>query len=105
MVQPAPTLEGTWSLIGYSDHGVAATASGTATFGPDGNFTITGTLTFPGEPTDTLDVSGSWSMSGSTVTLTTDDGTGEWAVGFSGAEATLTRAGPDPATVIRLRRI
>lgn len=99
-----PTLEGNWNLVGFSDHGTAAIASGTAMFEPDGNFAILGEITFPGEPTDTLDLSGTWTMTADRVTLTTADGTGEWIVIFSEDEATLTLAGPVPTNVIQLRR-
>jgi hypothetical protein len=101
---PGQTLEGSWDLIGYADHGVWAATTGTATFGVDGDFTVAGTLTFPDEPVDTLFVSGTWSMSGDRAVLTTGDGSGEWAVTFSGKEATLRLVGPDPTNVIRLRR-
>jgi hypothetical protein len=99
-----PTLEGAWSLIGYADHGVVATASGTATFGSDGSFAILGEITFPDEPMDSLTVSGTWSMQGDRATLTTPDGSGEWVVSFSGTEATLSLVGPDPTNTIHLRR-
>lgn len=98
------TLEGNWNLTGFSDHGVAATATGDAVFGEDGNFTILGEITFPGEPVDTLDLVGTWSMTGDRVTLTTESGTGEWIVDFSGRDATLTLVGPLPTNVIQLRR-
>jgi hypothetical protein len=101
---PGQTLEGSWDLIGYADHGVWAATSGTATFGADGGFVVAGTVTFPGEPADTLALSGIWSMSGDRAVLTTTDGSGEWVVGFSGPEATLTLMGPGPSNVIRLRR-
>ena len=100
----AGTLEGNWLLIGFSDHGVEAATTGTARFDPDGNFAILGEITFPDEPMDTLDVSGTWAMTGDRVLLTTPDGTGEWEVSFSGMEATLTGEGPEPASAIRLRR-
>jgi hypothetical protein len=101
---PGQKLEGSWDLIGYADHGVWAATSGAATFGADGDFLVAGTVTFPGEPVDTLDLSGTWSTSGDHATLTTTEGSGEWTVGFSGEEATLTLIGPDPSNVIRLRR-
>ena len=98
------TLEGNWYLTGFSDHGVAAIATGDAVFGSDGNFTILAEITFPDEPVDTLDLAGTWAMNGDRVTLTTESGAGEWIVDFSGIEATLTLVGPLPTNVIRLRR-
>ena len=98
------TLEGNWNLIGFSDHGTEAAASGTAIFEPDGNFAILGEITFPGEPMDTLDISGTWTMAGDRATLTTADGTGEWIVAFFEADVTLTLVGPAPTNVIQLRR-
>ncbi len=102
--RPEPTLEGAWSLIGYSDHGVPATTSGTATFGSDGTFAMTGEITFPDEPVDSLNLTGTWSMSGDKVTLVTANHSGEWIVSFAGADATLEEVGPAPTVVIRLRR-
>jgi len=101
---PGQTLAGVWDLIGYADHGVWATASGSATFGADGHFMVAGAVTFPGEPVDTLTLGGAWSMNGDHAILTTSDGSGEWALSFSGLEATLTLIGPDPSNVIQLRR-
>jgi hypothetical protein len=98
------TLAGVWDLVGYSDHGVAAATIGTATFVAAGSFTIRGEVTFPGEPADSLNLAGTWSMTGNQVTLTTPGGTGDWAVQFSELEATLTRIGPAPASTIQLRR-
>ena len=101
---PGEALEGVWDLVGYSEHGVTATASGTAAFGGDGNFSIAGVVTFPGEPPDPLAVGGTWSPTPDGVLLTTTEGTGEWTVRIAGTDATLTRVGPEPRSVIRLRR-
>jgi hypothetical protein len=65
---------------------------------------MTGEVTFPGEPPDTLHATGTWSMNADRATLTTSEGTAEWAVNFAGAEATLTMLGPQPTNVIRLRK-
>ena len=73
---PAQKLMGTWDIMGYSDHGIAGATTGSATFGDDGTFAVLGTVTYPGEPVDSLDVSGTYQVSWMTVTLTTPDGTG-----------------------------
>ncbi len=96
------SLAGVWDLIGYSDHGVWATAIGSVEFGSDGDFSVAGEITYPGEPAETLNTSGSWSMNGDRVVLATIDGSGEWEVEFSDIEVTLTLVGPDPTNVIRL---
>jgi len=103
-IRPTPTLEGTWDLVGYTDHGVAGATTGSATFRGNGTFDILGTVTYPGEPVDSLDVSGTYQVVAKTVTLTTPDGTGTWALMFSGEQCDLTRIGSDPPTVIMLKR-
>jgi hypothetical protein len=100
----APSLAGVWSLASYADHGVVATTSGTATFDTDGSFAITGELTYPGEPADSLLVHGNWSMTGNRVVLTTGEGSGTWVVNFAASEATLVLEGPAPTNVIHLHR-
>jgi len=54
---PRPTLEGAWDLTAYADHGASGVTTGTASFEHDGTFAILGTVTYPGEPVDSLDVS------------------------------------------------
>lgn len=102
--RPSPTLEGTWDLVGYTDHGVAGVTTGTSTFRHDSTFVILGTVTYPGEPVDSLDVSGTYQVVAMTVTLTTPDGTGPWSLAFSGDRVVLTRIGADPPTRIKLKR-
>jgi hypothetical protein len=101
---PSSSLVGSWELIGYSDGTVAESTTGTAVFRPDGSFTITGSITYPGEPTEPIDVAGTYSQQGSVVRLTTGAGDGMWQVAFAGADVTLTLQGQSPATFIRLRR-
>jgi hypothetical protein len=96
------SLAGVWDFIEYSDHGVWATASGSVEFGADGDLMVAGEITYPGEPVESLTTSGSWSMNGDRVVLATTDGSGEWDIEFSDAEATLTLVGPVPTNVIRL---
>ena len=62
--QPSQTLEGAWNLIGYSDHGVSGVTTGSVTFRDDSKFVVSGTVTYPGEPTDALDVSGTYEIMG-----------------------------------------
>jgi len=101
---PVQSLEGTWNLIGYSDHGVSGVTTGTVTFGSDGHFVVDGTVTYPGEPTDALDVTGAYEVHGSTVSLVTSDGTGTWSVAFSGDRAVLSLVGSDPPTTMTLEK-
>lgn len=103
-VGPAADLTGTWDLIGYSDHGVAATASGTVVFGEDGVFSVVGSLTYPGEAPELLDVSGTWSPTPTGVLLYTSTGSDEWTVETAGLLATLTRIEPEPQDVMQLYR-
>jgi hypothetical protein len=101
---PAGDLAGSWLLVGYTDAGVPAAASGTATFLSVGTFTIEGTLTFPGEPPDPIQAEGTWSADGDVIVLTTGGQTGRWAYSASGEEVTLTLEGSQPATTMTLRR-
>lgn len=101
---PSDALPGTWDLIGFSDDGIAAQTTGTVEFGTDGTFEVDGTITFQGEPTEQLVLTGSWSADAAAVTLTTTDGTGVWTMEFSGNEVLLTLDETPPANTIRLRR-
>lgn len=98
------TLVGQWDLVGFSDHGVSGVTTGTASFLDNGTFSILGTVTYPGEPTDTLEVYGSYEVNENIVTLTTTAGSGDWAMTFSGDQVVLTRLGVDPASTMTLRR-
>ena len=101
---PVPTLEGTWDLVGYVDHGVSAVATGTAEFATDGTFMMSGTVTFPGEPVDTVDVTGTWQQDGDRVTITTIDGSGVWQMTEQAATVTLTLVDVIPPARIILAR-
>ena len=101
---PSPPLTGTWDLIGFTDMGISAVTTGTCEFRPDGTFDINGTITFPGEPTESLVIAGSYVQSGTTVVLTIGAQTGNWTLTSSGNEVTLTEDEPPPANTITLRR-
>ncbi|MBN1504752.1 MAG: hypothetical protein JW952_06815 [Candidatus Eisenbacteria bacterium] len=98
------TLEGTWDLVGYSDHGVSGVTTGTASFLDNGTFSVVGTVTYPSEPADTVGMYGTYEVNDNIVTLTTTEGSGDWALSFSTDQVVLTRLGVDPATVITLKR-
>jgi hypothetical protein len=98
------TLQGLWDLVGYSDHGVSGVTTGTADFLDNGTFSILGTVTFPGEPTDTLEVYGTYDVNANIVTLTTTEGSGDWSMAFSGDKVVLTLLGSDPATRMTLKK-
>lgn len=102
--RPHQTLEGTWDLIGFSDHGVSGVTTGSATFLPDGTFGILGTVTYPGETTDSLNTAGTYHVVGAAVTLTTTEGTGTWSLAFSEDQVVLTSADGDPPSTMTLRR-
>jgi hypothetical protein len=101
---PYRTLEGTWDLVGYSDHGVVGVTTGSSTFRDDGTFVILGTVTYPGEPVDSLDVSGTYQVAAGAAKLTTVDGTSTWSLVFSGDQVLLTLIGSEPPTRMTLKR-
>ncbi len=101
---PSRGLEGVWNLLGYTNHGVSGITTGSATFGHDGAFVIEGTVTYPGEPTDTLDVSGTYRIEGGNVVLTTPTEAGSWSVSFLGDRAVLSLVGAVPPTTITLQK-
>lgn len=102
--QPTQKLEGTWTLVGYSDQGVAGTTTGTVIFKQDGTFTMTGTVTYPGEPTDFIDNTGTYDFTGKTVVLTVLGEAATWNITFSGNRAILTLVGSSPPTTMTLER-
>jgi len=101
---PSTSLVGTWDLVGFTDMGVNAVTTGTCIFRPDGTFSINGTVTFPGEPTDPLVMDGTYLQNGNSVALTIAAQTGNWTISASGAELALTEIEPPPANTITLRR-
>jgi len=102
--RPSQELEGVWGLIGYSDHGVAGVTTGTVTFGSDGRFAINGSVTYPGEPTDEIDVSGTYQIVGKTVVLSVLDDSATWSVAYSGDQVVLSLVGSVPPTTMTLER-
>jgi len=104
VTDPNDLIQGTWNLVGYTDNGVSGVTTGTAVFSGDGTFSMQGTVTYPGEPADTIDVTGTYTAYKLGVTLTTDDGAGNWSTTYSGDELTLRLIGSDPPTAIALKR-
>ena len=76
--------------------------TGSASFSEGGDFEFAGEVTFPGEPTDEIGMSGAWRQIGDRLTLTTLTDSEEWLVRFMGDEATLTLVGDEPTNVITL---
>lgn len=101
---PSTSLVGTWDLIGFTDMGVSAVTTGTWVFRIDHTCSVNGTITFPGEPTDSLVADGTFVQSGNSVALTIAAQTGDWTLTTSGNEITLTENEPPPANTITLRR-
>lgn len=101
---PAPKLEGVWDIMGYTDHGVPGATTGSCTFRDDGTCAILGTVTYPGEPVDSLEVSGTYQVVATHLTMTTPDGTGSWSLAFSGDRVVLTLIGAEPPTTMTLKR-
>lgn len=101
---PGTPVVGTWHLVGFSDMGVAAVTTGTWVFRADRTFSVNGTITFPGEPTDSLLMNGTYVQNGNSVALTVATQTSSWTVTASGTEITLTENEPPPANTITLRR-
>jgi len=98
--KPSTSLVGTWDLVSVSDSGTVGAGTGTIVFDAGGTFSVVGTVTYPGEPTDSLVVSGTWSQSGNTLTWTIGTRVSTFQLAFSGPEVTITTG----FTVTRLRR-
>jgi hypothetical protein len=101
---PADSLVGNWDLIGFMDGGVTATVNGTMTFGSDGRYTMQGSITFPNEPTDVVNVQGTFAQAGGVATLMSSGESSSWDLVFSGDRVVLTEREPPPANSMTLRR-
>jgi len=97
-------LVGNWDLVSFSDGGVTGEAQGTAVFRGDGMFSIVGTVTFPGEPTDSVSVSGRYELGLRSVELITEEGRTSYSLEFHGDDVVMTESEPPPANMIKLRR-
>lgn len=99
-----PTIVGRWNIAGFSDSGTAGVTTGAMTFAAGGTWTALGTVTYPGEPLDSLEVSGTWAQSGLVLTLTAAGATpGTWDMVFTGDQLVLNGRAPI-FTVITLTR-
>jgi hypothetical protein len=101
---PSTSLIGTWDLLGFTEAGVAATTTGIWIFRADGTMHVDGTIAFPGEPAEPLVEDGTFSQSGTRVTLTLSSQTGAWTLVESGGQVTLTQDGASPGNTIILGR-
>lgn len=99
---PSRTLVATWDLVSFSDHGVVGTTTGTMTFRSNGTLEVIGTVTYPGEPTDSLTFAGTYQANARTVTLTIGSTTGTWSLTWQDDSVILTLQGPQPTNVIVL---
>jgi hypothetical protein len=98
-------LLGSWSIAGFDDRGTEGETTGTWTFSADGTFAALGTITYPGEPTDSLRVSGTWlERSATLVDLTVAGETTVWEVSVTSATAVLSFTDPEGTVRITLQR-
>jgi hypothetical protein len=94
-------LVGTWLLSAYEDHGEPASTTGTWSFWSDASFSVLGTITFSGEPADSLDVIGTWMEQGpSAIAMTVVGETTIWDVALATDTAVLIL--PDETGAVRI---
>jgi hypothetical protein len=102
---PSQSLIGRWDFIGFSDNNVEATTTGTMEFRSNGTVSLVGTVTYPGEPLDSVVVHGTWQQTENTILLTfSPDPATAWTPAFTGDVLLLTAVEPPPQNTIRLRR-
>lgn len=101
---PQVSLAGNWDFIGFTDAGIEATTTGTWTFEANGSFNVRGTVTFPGEPTDSVVSSGTYSQDGQQLELMIGVDTARWTIAGANELIVLTEVEPAPANTITLRR-
>lgn len=101
---PSVSLVGVWDFVGFTDGGVAALTTGTWTFETDSSVVVSGTVTFPSEPTDSLEGTGTYIQNGNTVHLILGSGSGDWTITGEGDQVVLAEIEPPPANTITLRR-
>ena len=101
---PSVSLVGVWDFVGFTDAGAAAVTTGTWSFATDSSVAVRGTVTFPSEPTDSLEVTGTYVQYGTTVHLIIGTGSGDWSITVDGDQVVLTEMEPPPANTVTLRR-
>ncbi len=102
---PSPSIVDTWALLSFTDHGIVGVTTGTATFFPNDTFAIVGTVTYPGEPIDSLNVVGSYLVTGTVLSITAGPDSGDWDMRWTGQRYVLTLRGPRPTNRITLGRL
>jgi hypothetical protein len=102
---PNLSVVGQWDMIGFSDAGIDAATTGTLEFRSNGTVSWIGTITFPGEPTDSIVVDGTYAQARNTLTLTFgSDPATAWTPELTGDVLVLTAIEAPPPNVITLRR-
>lgn len=99
---PSRSLVATWDLVSFSDHGTVGVTTGTMTFRPNGTVEVIGTVTYLGEPTDSLTFAGTYEANAQTITLTIGSATDTWSLTWQDDSVILTLQGPQPTNVIVL---
>ena len=98
-------LLGTWTLASFEDRGTVGVTTGTWTFSDDGVFSALGTVTYPGEPTDSLRVEGTWrEYSQSAIELTVAGDVTVWSVTVAADTAVLAFTDPDGTVRVTLAK-
>jgi hypothetical protein len=102
---PVSSIQGAWDMVAFRSDGVDASAiTGTMVFAANGTVTVNGSITFPGEPADTIADVGTWSQAGTTLTMTLGGDTGTWQLTFTGDRVVLQLQGDASASRLTLQR-